>query len=259
MSARVALVLSILLSLFLTGAARAEKRVALVIGNAAYEAVPKLTTPENDAAAIGQMLKAAEFDVSIEVNLTTAGMQRAMRDFSARTTDADMVVVFFSGHGLEVGGTLYLAPVDASLRSEVELKNETIPLESLATLAKPAKKLGLVIVDTGRDNPFASTTARTPAARPVDRGSPAIEAPQSSLLIAYATKAGAVAADAQGTYSHFTRALLDHLTTPGLDIRLAFGRVKDAVMKATDNRQLPFIYGQAGQGPMPLVEPLLRR
>jgi uncharacterized caspase-like protein len=259
MSARFTSILSILLSVFLTHAARADKRVALVIGNAAYQTLPKLAIPENDAAAIGQLLKTAEFDVTIEVNLNAADMQRVMRDFASRAKDADMVAVFFAGHGIEIDGTNYLVPVDAALKRDVDVKDEAVMLDSLVALARPANKLGLVMLDAGRGNPFVSTMERKPAARPVDRGSPKIEPPQSSLLIAYATKAGTVAADDQGTYSHFARALLDNLTTPGLDIRLAFGRVRDDVMKATNNRQQPFVYGSLDGGPMPLVEPLIRR
>jgi uncharacterized caspase-like protein len=257
MSSKITLVLSVLLSVFFADAARAETRVALVIGNAAYQQVPRLPTPEDDAAAIGQLLRSAEFDVSIELNLGAADMQRAMRDFSTRARDADLVAVFFAGRGVEIDGTIYLVPVDATLKRNVDVEHEAVLLDSVVTLVRPAKKLGLVILDAGRGNPFPSV--RTPGARPVDRGSPAIDASDSSLLIAYATKAGTDVADHQGTYSHFTRALLDHLTTPGLDIRLAFGRVKDAVMKATDNRQLPFIYGRLGPERMPLVEPLIRR
>jgi uncharacterized caspase-like protein len=167
--------------------------------------------------------------------------------------------VVFAGHGIEIGGTNYLIPVDAVLKRDIDAKDETVLLDGLIALAEQTNKLGLVIVDACRDNPFASTMVHTLARGPVDRGTPKIEPPLSNLLIAYAAKAGTVAADDQGPYSHFTRALLDHLTTPGLDIRLAFGRVRDAVMKATNNRQQPFVYGALDGRVMPLVEPLIRR
>ena len=104
-------------------------------------------------------------------------------------------------------------------------------------LLEPAKKLRLVILDACRDNPFLPTMARTLASRSVGRGLAKIETPGSDTLIAYAAKAGSVAADGRGANSPFTLALLKHLTTPGLDVRLAFGRVRDEVLATTHKRQ----------------------
>jgi uncharacterized caspase-like protein len=225
----------------------AEKRVALVIGNSTYKSVPKLINPENDATAIGLLFKKAGFDaVDVRQNLNNGDMRRAMRDFSESIKDADIAVVFFAGHGLEVSGTNFLVPVDSTLKRDIDVEDEAVSLDRVLTLLEPAKKLRLVILDACRDNPFLPTMARTLASRSVGRGLAKIETPGSDTLVAYAAKAGAVAADGEGTNSPFTLALLRHLTTPGLDVRLAFGRIRDEVLSTTNKRQEPFVYGALG-------------
>jgi uncharacterized caspase-like protein len=154
--------------------------------------------------------------------------------------------VFFAGHGIEVGGTNYLIPVDSALKRDIDVEDEAVSLDRVLTLLEPAKKLRLVILDACRDNPFLPTMARTLASRSVGRGLAKIETPGSDTLVAYAAKAGAVAADGQGANSPFTLALLKHLTTPGLDVRLAFGRIRDEVLSTTNKRQEPFVYGALG-------------
>lgn len=225
----------------------ADKRVALIIGNSDYRHVPKLANPANDAAAMSLLLKNAGFDVvETRQNLTGADMRRSMRDFFETTRDADIAMVFYAGHGIEVGGTNYLIPIDASLRKDIDVEDEAISLDRVLTLLEPAKKLRLVILDACRDNPFLSKMSRTLASRTVGRGLGKVEPANSDTLIAFAAKAGSTSADGTGVNSPFTTALLKSLTIPGLDIRLALGRVRDEVLRTTSRQQEPFVYGALG-------------
>jgi uncharacterized caspase-like protein len=227
--------------------ARAEDRVALVIGNSAYQHVPNLTNPANDAGAITLLLKSAGFDiVETRANLGVNDMRRAVRDFSDKTRDAEIAVIYYAGHGMEVGGMNYLVPVDATLRRDIDVEDETVSLDRLLQVMEPAKRLRLVILDACRDNPFVKSMARTMASRTIGRGLARIEPTMSDTLIAFAAKAGLTAADGDKTHSPFTSALLKYLVTPGLDVRLALGRVRDDVMKTTANKQEPFVYGSLG-------------
>ena len=226
---------------------QAEKRVALVIGNSAYRGAPKLVNPANDAEAVSILLKSAGFDVvETRQNLDINDMRRAVRDFSDRTLDADIAVVFYAGHGIEVDGSNYLVPVDAKLDRDIDVDDETVSLDRVLKVIEPAKRLRLVILDACRDNPFVRMMRRTTASREITRGLARVEPVTSDTLIAFAAKAGSTAADGGGVNSPFTAALLRHLVTPGLDVRLAFGQVRDDVMKATGNRQEPFVYGSLG-------------
>ena len=226
---------------------QAEKRVALVIGNSAYRGAPKLVNPANDAEAVSILLKSAGFDVvETRQNLDINDMRRAVRDFSDRTLDADIAVVFYAGHGIEVDGSNYLVPVDAKLDRDIDVDDETVSLDRVLKVIEPAKRLRLVILDACRDNPFVRMMRRTTASRAITRGLARVEPVTSDTLIAFAAKAGSTAADGGGINSPFTAALLRHLVTPGLDVRLAFGQVRDDVMKATGNRQEPFVYGSLG-------------
>ncbi len=246
MLARFILVVSFGLMLSLNDAL-ADKRVALVIGNSAYKSAPRLANPENDAGAVGLLFKEAGFDsVDVRVNLSNADMRRLTRDFSETSKDADIAVVFFAGHGIEVGGINYLIPVDSALKRDIDVEDEAISLDRVVALLEPARRLRLVILDACRDNPFTATMTRTLANRSVGRGLAKIETTSSDTLVAYAAKAGSIASDGQGSNSPFTLALLKHLTTPGLDVRLAFGRIRDEVLVATSRKQEPFVYGALG-------------
>jgi uncharacterized caspase-like protein len=228
------------------GTALADRRVALVIGNSSYQHAPKLTNPENDANAISLLLRHAGFEV-VETRQNLAGTEmRSMRDFSAMAADADIAVLFFAGHGIEVSGVNYLIPTDAALRKDIDVEDEAVSLDRVLTLLEPAKKLRLVILDACRDNPFVPKMSRTLASRAVGRGLGRVEPANSDTLIAYSAKAGSISADGSGTNSPFTTALLHHLTVPGLDIRLALGRVRDEVLRETGRKQEPFVYGALG-------------
>lgn len=232
----------------------AEKRVALVLGNAAYQNVAKLPNPVNDSAVISATLKDAGFDVvDSRHDLPAAETRRALRDFADRARDADIALVYYAGHGIEVDGANYLIPVDAKLERDTDVYDEALSLDRVLLAIEPAKKLRLVILDACRDNPFSKNMKRTVASRAIGQGLAKVEPTSPNMLIAYSAKAGSTAADGDGKNSPFTIALSKYLTTPGLDVRRAFGFVRDDVLKTTSNRQEPFVYGSLGGEDVPLV------
>jgi len=237
-----------------SGPAFAEKRVALVLGNSNYQNVAPLPNPVNDSSKIAATLKDAGFDVvDSRRDLPAAETRRALRDFADRARDADIAVVYYAGHGIEVDGGNYLIPVDARLERDTDIYDEGLSLDRILIAIEPAKKLRLVILDACRDNPFARTMKRTVASRAIGQGLAKVEPTSPNVLIAYSAKAGSTAADGDGNNSPFTMALSHHLTKPGLDVRRAFGFVRDEVLKTTNNRQEPFVYGSLGGEDVPLV------
>jgi uncharacterized caspase-like protein len=234
--------------------AHAEKRVALVIGNSAYKNVARLTNPVNDATAVANMFKAAGFDsVDSKLDATVAEMRRALREFGNRTREADIAVVYYAGHGIELDGSNYLIPTDATLEADSDVLDETIPLDRVLFAVDPAKQLRLVILDACRDNPFAKNMKRKNAARSIGRGLSKIEPSNPNTMIAFAARAGSIATDGDAANSPFATALINYLPKPGLDLRKAFGFVRDDVLKATNNAQEPFIYGSLGGNDVALV------
>ena len=206
------------------------------------------------AQPIAATLKAAGFDVvNSRHDLPAAETRRALRDFADRARDADIAVVYYAGHGMEVDGTNYLIPVDARLERDTDVYDEALSLDRVLVAIEPAKRLRLVILDACRDNPFSKNMKRTVASRAIGQGLAKIEPTSPNMLIAYSAKAGSTAADGDGKNSPFTTALAKHLTTPGLDVRRAFGFVRDDVLKNTGNRQEPFVYGSLGGEDVPLV------
>jgi uncharacterized caspase-like protein len=236
------------------GQAFADKRVALVIGNSSYAHAPTLDNPVNDATAVSIMLEGAGFQVvETRSNLDLAGMGRVIRDFAMMTRDADVAVVFYAGHGIEVDGVNYLIPTDARLATDIDVEYEAMPLDRVLRVLEPARSLRLVILDACRDNPFVRTMKRTMASRAVGRGLAGVEPAGSNTLIAFAAKAGSTAQDGDGAHSPFTSALLKHLIAPGLDLRIAFGKVRDEVLAVTGARQEPHVYGSLGGTTIALV------
>ena len=240
--------------LLVSGPAFAEKRVALVLGNSAYRNVAPLANPINDSMKIAATLKEAGFDiVDSRRDLPAVETRRALRDFADKARDADIAVVYYAGHGIEVDGGNYLIPVDAKLERDTDIYDEGLSLDRILIAIEPAKKLRLVILDACRDNPFSRTMKRTVASRAIGQGLAKVEPTSPNVLIAYSAKAGSTAADGDGQNSPFTSALSQHLTKPGLDVRRAFGFVRDEVLKSTGNKQEPFVYGSLGGEDVPLV------
>jgi uncharacterized caspase-like protein len=241
-------------ALLVSEPAFAEKRVALILGNSIYQNVPPLSNPVNDGAVMASTFKSAGFDVvESRFDLSALETRRVLRDFADRARDADIAVVYYAGHGMEVDGTNYLIPVDAKLERDTDIYDEAFSLDRILVAVEPAKQLRLVILDACRDNPFARNMKHSLASRSIGRGLAKIEPASPNTLIAYSAKAGSTAQDGDGKNSPFTTALAQHLTKPGLDVRKAFGFVRDDVLKNTGNRQEPFVYGSLGGNDVPLV------
>ena len=218
------------------------KRVALIIGNAAYRVGP-LANPVNDATAVAEAFIKLGFEkVVLKTDLTGNDLRSELRDFSSDAAGADVAVVYYAGHGTEIGGQNYLIPIDAQLARASDVAFEAVALSDVLAGLEGARNLRLIILDACRNNffPMAGGT------RSVHRGLARIE-PENNSLVAYAAKEGTTAEDGAGrTHSPFTEALLKYLATPGLEVRLMFGRVRDAVMAATSPPQQPYIYGTLG-------------
>jgi uncharacterized caspase-like protein len=228
--------------LLVSGAAHTQGRVALVIGNSAYQKVPALPNPTNDAADVSAALERLGFFVTRLSDGSYDGMRRALLQFSAASRGSEMAVVFYAGHGMEIGGENWLIPTDAQLLSDVDVEQEAIGLRSILLMVSNASRLGLVILDACRNNPFAAKMQRSMRTRSVDRGLARVE-PTGSVLVAYAAKDGTTAADGGGRNSPFTSALLRNLEVPGLEINFMFRNVRDDVIATTKREQEPFIYG----------------
>ncbi|RXH17462.1 caspase family protein [Bradyrhizobium guangzhouense] len=237
-----------------SSALAAERRVALVMGNSAYKNVGRLANPVNDAALVGDMFKKASFDsVDIKLDLNVAQMRKALREFGGKARDADVAVIYYAGHGIELDGTNYLIPTDATLETDSDVLDETLPLDRALFAVEPAKQLRLVILDACRDNPFAKTMKRTIAARSIGRGLAKVEPTGPNTMIAFAAKAGSTASDGDAKNSPFATALVERLPMPGLDLRKAFGFVRDDVLKTTGYQQEPYVYGSLGGDDVSLV------
>ncbi len=227
--------------------ALAEKRVALVIGNSAYAKTGKLANPANDARAIADLLRRAGFDISeARLDLGLAAFKRALSDFEVNLKDADIAAFYFSGHGVQINNLDYLLPVDAELARDVDAQDEAVTLERVLRATEGARRLRLVIIDACRDNPFVARMQSVVATKSITRGlAPPVEA--TDTLVAFAARAGTQAIDgAPGANSPFAAAILRHLVEPGLDVRLALGKVRDEVLAATNGRQVPYTYGSLG-------------
>ena len=235
-------------------AALAERRVALVIGNANYDRGGVLWNTINDANAIAAVLSNAGFDVvDKRTNLGVVEFKRAVREFVDRSANADVAVVYYSGHGLEVGGGNYLIPVDAKLMSSLDVDDEAVSLDRLLDATHRVKKLSLIILDACRENPFHPVNGNVRVTHAASGGLAGVTPTVSDTLVAFAAKAGSVSYDGDGPNSPFTAALVKYIAEPGLDIRRALGKVRDEVLRETGNRQEPYVYGSLGGEDVALV------
>ncbi|WEZ82657.1 caspase domain-containing protein [Rhizobium sp. 32-5/1] len=222
------------------------KRVALVIGNSAYQHSVPLPNPKNDAQLIGETLRLAGFSVISGFDLSKSAMLDIVDKFTEEAYDADTALVFYAGHGLQVNGQNYLVPVDANLEKAAQLQTRTIPIDKLLAALPPAPAVNIVVLDACRDNPLGrSLAASLPAGRSmgVSKGLASVQTNSvtgGGLLIAYATDPGAIAGDGTDNHSPYTAALARHLTTPGLEIQSALTRVRADVSEATRGNQNPW-------------------
>ncbi|MBV8918782.1 caspase family protein [Bradyrhizobium sp.] len=221
-------------------AARAENRLALVIGQSAYRAVTALPNPANDANAISKLLTDAGFDVTLAADLTQKDMNEKVGDFAAKiaTRGPDTVaLLFYAGHGLQVDGENYLVPVDVDPKRETDIPLQAVRLNDvLNTLNAVPSRMRLLLLDACRNNPFPAispTAGHGLALVDTKSGAP-------GTFLSYSTAPGAVAEDGDGADSPYTTALLAAAREPNLPIEEAFKRVRVAVNKATEGRQTPW-------------------
>ena len=180
-------------------------------------------------------------------------MREVVRAFGHAAGEADVALIYFAGHGMEVGGENYLVPTDARLLRSADLEYEAVTMASVLNAASGARRLRVVILDACRNNPLGERVAlRAGVTRSVTRGLARIE-PAGDVLVAYSAKAGTLAEDGPGKHSPFAGALLEHMPTPGLDVRLMFGKVRDQVLITTRQRQEPYTYGSLTGDVVPLV------
>lgn len=221
--------------------ALAEKRVALVIGNSAYQHVPTLPNPDNDAGDMAAKLTDLGFEVVVGRDLDLAGVRNTIRDFVGKLDGADLALFYYAGHGLQVNGENYIAPVDAKLLSYIDLEFEAVPMNLILSAMERSTRVNLVFLDACRDNPLAVNLARSMGTRSssIGRGLAKVGTGIGSL-IAFATQPGNVALDGAGRNSPFTAALLRHLGKPGRDITRELIDVRRDVLEATGGKQVPW-------------------
>ena len=221
----------------------ADGRVALVVGNSTYAHIGRLPNAENDATDMSAALRRVGFEVTTELDADRAELTEALRAFTRRSLGADVSLVFYAGHGIEMDGGNYLVPVDARLERDLDVRYETVTLEDMLASTLGAS-LRLVILDACRNNPLARSMQRTLAGRSVSGGSFGDlneDLLGDETLVAYAAAAGTTAADGRGRNSPYTSALLAHLEQP-LEIGLLFRRVRAQVLVSTNGQQRPHEY-----------------
>ena len=219
-------------------ASRQAKRVALVIGNAAYQNAEPLANPVNDGRAIAASLRRLGFVVIESSDQDKAGMQVLLRRFANELYDADASMFFYAGHGLQVQRRNYLVPIDAELESEIDLPFEAVAVDIVLELMEQTTPQRLVFLDACRDNPLARRLARSSRSVGVGPGLARMNN-RVGTLIAFATEPDKVALDGEGGHSPFTQGLLEHIETPGIEVRQMLSRVRATVLNNTHGEQLP--------------------
>jgi uncharacterized caspase-like protein len=219
--------------LLIAPAAAQDKRVALVIGNSDYKHVFALPNPVNDAKDIGAALTCMGYTVTALTNASAAQMRSGLGTFAAEAKSADTALVFYAGHAIETEGDFLMIPVDGKVGSHEEAFRDGTRLDQLLERVAGSAKLSVVLLDTARNNPFAATMPGVTALR-----AQAVPA-AGALFVNFATQAGATIPDGEGRNSHFTKALLNYIETPGLDLREFAARVRAEVLTATGGEQTP--------------------
>ena len=225
-------------------AAAAGKRVALVIGNSAYAAVGALANPLHDAEAIATALKGDGFEVTTIDNLTRADFLAAINGFGDRAASADWAVIYYAGHGLQLDGVNYVVPTDARLLADRDVQDEAIALDRVIAAVSGARKLGLVVVDACRNNPFLVKMRFTATARGALTRGLARVATEGTTLVEFSARDGQEALDGDATgNSPFAAALAKRMATPGLEVGKLLREIREDVLAATENRQEPMFSG----------------
>lgn len=239
------IVMLLIVLLFATACyAEPARRVAIVIANSHYPAVGDLTNPAADARLIMGALQRAGFEsITLVEDQTKAGLEQALQAFGRKADTADVALVYYAGHGIEINHVNYLIPVDAKLQRDRDAEIEAVKLDTILSVTENARLLRLVVLDACRNNPFAAQMQRSGGgSRGIGRGMSAIEPTMNSLVV-YSAKAGTTAADGGGVNSPFARALARRIVEPGREINLLFRQVRDDVLAETGREQEPFTYG----------------
>jgi Caspase domain len=220
--------------------AHAERRVALVIGNGAYQHTASLTNPGNDADDMAVALKKIGFEVIAAKNVDKRSLEMAMGNFARRAQEADAALVYYAGHGIQYQGLNYLMPVDARLEDEYSVNYELTRIDDVLFALSKARGVKILILDACRNNPLMERLSPRGSNRDFvqTRGLARIEAPRG-MVVAFATQSDQVAVDGTGRNSPFTGALLKEIEEPGIEIATLFRRVAIDVNRATSGRQLP--------------------
>ncbi|WP_411035425.1 caspase family protein [Shinella sp. BYT-45] len=234
------------------------KRVALVVGMAAYASISPLRNTEADARAVGAMLERLGFAVDLAIDVPLAQMEDTIAAFSRKAETADIAMVYYAGHGVEAAGENYLIPVDIAVDDPAKIPDRAVSLTAVLESVARARKLRIVILDSCRNNPFPASRGLAAAAGGVSaaQGAAVMAAgglsapdPSQGMLVVYAAEGGKVALDGDGEHSPFASALLESLPRPDVEIGLVFRQVRDRVMSLTGNRQQPHFYGSLSGAP----------
>jgi uncharacterized caspase-like protein len=239
----ITLIVSLICMAFAATAAKADRRIAFVVGNGAYKNVAALPNPAIDAKAMASALRNVGFEVVEGTNLTRDKMTERLLEFGKKAQGADVAVFFYAGHGIAISGTNYLLPIDADIKSEMDVKlGAAINIDLTLDQTMGDAKVKLVFLDACRDNPFAAKIKSNSATRSVSVHSGLAEMKSGEgTLIAFATGPGQTALDGQeGTNSPFTRALLANIAQPGVEIQQAMTKVRAQVNEETNKGQLPW-------------------
>jgi len=230
----------------------ATDRVALVLGMGDYQTIPVLENTLNDAEAMARTLSDIGFDVTLSLDATSDQLHQLLDDFAFRSETADLALIYYAGHGVEVQGENFLIPVDANVKSNLDVQRQSVSLKQLLTAVERARKMRIVILDSCRDNPLGDSIdltqvskAETVTATEKTRGAGGLAAanPDRGTLVAFAAKDGQVALDGTGENSPYATALMEKMGVPGLEISLMFRQVRDSVLNDTGNLQEPHTYG----------------
>src|SRR5262249_39848259 len=223
--------------------ALAERRVALVVGNAQYAHTPALPNPRNDAQDIADALRRVGFEVTLGYDLNQTKFARIIDDFARALDGADVGLFFYAGHGLQVNEKNYLVSTEAKLESTFLVPSETIELDAIIRLMESKTGTNLIFLDACRNNPLTDNLKRNLAAinRAVNvgRGLARIESTGRDTLVAFSSAPGQEAADGRGRNSPFTASLLRHLPKPGLEVSVMLKEVTADVRRETNNAQRP--------------------
>ncbi len=233
-------------------ASAATDRVALVLGLGAYQTIEPLDNTRSDARAIARTLEGIGFDVTLSLDATGDQFRQLMDDFAFRSETADLALIYFAGHGVEVQGENFLIPVDAQISSNLDVQRQSISLKQMLASVENARKMRIVILDSCRDNPLGDaidlTTSTPEPSQETDQATRgghglAPARPDRGTLVAFAAKDGQVALDGTGENSPYAKALIAKMAEPSLEISLMFRQVRDMVLEETNNLQEPHTYG----------------